>query len=372
MNQQTQDSNSLTTPDVIVKKKRGRPKKDPSLYPPKPAYVPKKRMLSQNYSESAPVPPGFEEENGSHPRPVDAINDNRTDSMIGQSVVGVIEAVFDAGYLLSVRVGDSDTCLRGVVFKSGHYVPVSAENDLAPGLPMIKRNEVPIPVGSQTQKLKPRGRKRSDQLAVYQSNGSPASSQAASIRARELAIVPAQPPRPDPLESRGLLVPVLLQPVKLSNGAMPPVEVRPVASQPAHLAASRRKLVIPSHVVQEASPRGSETYSGLVSRPFEELVSVANNLKGSPHSADSQNDSAKSFAKMLPNYSGLTQEEADDFSRPLYVEPLQAIHSGLGNRSAPMLQPFSERSTGKMTELLLAVQENLKERQHQELRNREN
>ncbi|KAK9673913.1 hypothetical protein RND81_12G198400 [Saponaria officinalis] len=363
MNQQNEVSNSLPTPDVTMKKKRGRPRKDPT----KLAYVPRKRLLTQNYSESAPVPPGFEESNGSQPRPVDAVDDTNVDSMVGKVVNGVIEAVFDAGYLLSVRVGDSDTFLRGVVFKSGHYVPVSPENDLAPGLPMIKRNDVPFPVGNETRKHKHKGRKRNDYLAVYQPNGSPASNQMASIRARELAIVPAQPPRPDPLESRGTLVPVLLQPVKLSNGAMPAVEVHPIASQPAHLAASKRKLVVPpSHIVPEASPNGS------ASRHFEELINIAKKLKGlkgGPHSAEFQNDTEKSFSKTLPNYSGLTQDEAQDFSKPLYVEPLQAIHSGLGNRSAPMSHPFPERSTGKMTELLLAVQENLKERQHQEMRN---
>ncbi|XP_074310938.1 protein METABOLIC NETWORK MODULATOR 1 [Silene latifolia] len=372
-NQQNQVSIPFPTPDVTVKKKRGRPRKDPSLNPPKLAYVPRKRGITQSYGESVPVPPGFEESHVPHPQHVDPVNDSNQDSMVGQVVTGVIEAVFDAGFLLSVRVGESNTCLRGVVFKSGHYVPVSAENDLAPGLQMIRRNEVPFPVENHTHKHKNRGRKRREPLDAFQSNGgSPASNQLARVQAGQLAIVPAQSPTSNLLEGRGTLVPVVLQPVTLSNGAKPAVEVHPVASQPAHLSASRSKINGLTQVVPEAIPKGLEAERGPPSQPFEELVSVANKLKQAPHSEEVQNDSAKSFSKMFTSNSGLTQE-VQDMSKPLCVEPLQAIRLSRADQSGPMSHPFSERSTGKMTELLLAVQENLKERQmsdtqHQEFR----
>lgn len=57
--------------------------------------------------------------------------------MVGQEVTGVVEATLDAGYLLSVRIGDSNTYLRGIVFKPGHYVPVTADNDVAPHVPNV-------------------------------------------------------------------------------------------------------------------------------------------------------------------------------------------------------------------------------------------
>ncbi|MED6203430.1 Protein METABOLIC NETWORK MODULATOR 1, partial [Stylosanthes scabra] len=89
--------------------------------------------------------------------------------MVGQAVSGVIEAVFDAGYLLSVRVGDSDTTLRGLVFKPGRYVPISSENDVAPGVPMIQRDEVPIPSG-KAQFQTPLPKERNEQHANINRN----------------------------------------------------------------------------------------------------------------------------------------------------------------------------------------------------------
>jgi hypothetical protein len=55
-------------------------------------------------------------------------------TFVGQSVHGVLDGSFDAGYLLMVRVGDTDTVLRGVVFDPGMSVPISKENDIAPNV----------------------------------------------------------------------------------------------------------------------------------------------------------------------------------------------------------------------------------------------
>ncbi|KAL8033570.1 hypothetical protein ABFX02_13G168000 [Erythranthe guttata] len=83
--------------------------------------------------------------------------------VVGQAVTGVIEATFDSGYLLNVKIGDSDTTLRGVVFKTGHYVPVTAANDVAPHVQMVKRNDfhfnVDNPAVRQTSALVPSKRK---------------------------------------------------------------------------------------------------------------------------------------------------------------------------------------------------------------------
>lgn len=359
MNQQQQASNSFSPADFPLKRKRGRPRKDKSQTPGKStSYMPPKKEQSQNRGENAPVPPGFEQEqaNGKQRHSVDTVDDNnnnsndnnKEDSMVGQVVTGVIEASFEAGYLLSVRVGESDTSLRGIVFKPGHYVPVSAENDVAPSLQMIRRNEVPFPSVKHGQKR--RGRQRSD----HHSNGSPSCNQLTRVRSRQMPIVAVQTPH-HLVGARGTVVPVVLQPVNLSNGAAPVVEAPRVASQPAHLAAFKGKHTHVAQATEEAAvPKGSQqTDSGSGSQPFEELVSVAKRMQGSPESS----------SKRLQKDSGLTPEQVEDLSKPLLVKPLQAIRSGLPDQSASLSHAFPERRTGKMTELLLAVQENLRERQ---------
>ncbi|XP_057540408.1 protein METABOLIC NETWORK MODULATOR 1 [Amaranthus tricolor] len=354
MNPPNPISSSFAMPDVTVKRKRGRPRKDRSQIPVKSTFVPHHMDQNQHHGggESAPIPPGFEEVNGSQqPPPVDTINNSKEDSAVGQLVTGVIEATFDAGYLLSVRIGDSETSLRGVVFKPGHYVPVSAENDVAPSLQMIQRNEVPFPSGNQGRKR--RGKEKID----HNSN------QLAKARASQLSIVPVQPSHF--VGERGTVVPVILQPVSLSNGVIPSVVSPPTISQPAHLAACKS---IPPSLIQEATPKGSQTDGGSAPQVCDDLVSAAKKIP--PVSAETCNDSGQS-SKVLPNVLALTEEQVHDLSKPLLVKPLQAI------QNASMPHTFPDRRTGKMTELLMAVQENLMEWQtaeshHQDIKGQEN
>lgn len=70
------------------------------------------------------------------------------EEMVGQVVSGVIEGSFDAGYLLKVKIGDTDTYLRGVVFLPGRFSPITALNDVAPQAKMYRRTEMPIPVAN--------------------------------------------------------------------------------------------------------------------------------------------------------------------------------------------------------------------------------
>ncbi|KAF2304665.1 hypothetical protein GH714_037338 [Hevea brasiliensis] len=70
------------------------------------------------------------------------------DEMVGQVVSGVIEGSFDAGYLLKVKVGDTETHLRGVVFLPGSFTPITASNDVAPQAKMYNRTEIPISVAN--------------------------------------------------------------------------------------------------------------------------------------------------------------------------------------------------------------------------------
>lgn len=65
--------------------------------------------------------------------------------LVGQPVSGILDGVFDAGFLITVRVGNGPL-LRGMVFDSRLSVPVSAENDVAPHIKMSKRDEIPVPM----------------------------------------------------------------------------------------------------------------------------------------------------------------------------------------------------------------------------------
>ncbi|XP_039060275.1 uncharacterized protein LOC120204226 [Hibiscus syriacus] len=65
--------------------------------------------------------------------------------MLGQMVSGVVEGSFDAGYLLNVKVADTNVHLRGVVFLPGLVAPITGANDVAPHAKMYKRKDIPIP-----------------------------------------------------------------------------------------------------------------------------------------------------------------------------------------------------------------------------------
>lgn len=113
-----------------VKRKRGRPRKSESA-PTTPGtdtttLKPKKQRKRKGDADAGPPPSS-----------VDV-------TMIGQQVTGMLEGTFDAGYLLSVRVGTSDTILRGVVFGPGLSVPLTKVNDVAPGVKQVRREEKPI------------------------------------------------------------------------------------------------------------------------------------------------------------------------------------------------------------------------------------
>lgn len=134
MSQQSQATSLFSPADPPMKRKRGRPRKDDN----------------QIQGESSPVIPGSDcmKKN----KQIVGASNAAIDNMVGQMVSGVIEGSFDAGYLLNVKVGDTDTQLRGVVFLPGRFTPITAANDVAPNARMYKRKEIPIPVQSlQTQ-----------------------------------------------------------------------------------------------------------------------------------------------------------------------------------------------------------------------------
>ncbi|KAF3787704.1 hypothetical protein EJ110_NYTH07557 [Nymphaea thermarum] len=121
------DSGATTTPAsadfLLAKRKRGRPRKDENLLNSDNASVVgrvrrRRRKADSTYSDNA---------------------------MVGQIVSGVLDGSFDSGYLLTVRVGDTHTVLRGVVFEPARSVPITAANDVAPHVKIFERAEVDIP-----------------------------------------------------------------------------------------------------------------------------------------------------------------------------------------------------------------------------------
>ena len=62
-------------------------------------------------------------------------------AFVGQQVHGVLDGSFDAGYLLTVRVGNSQTVLRGAVFEPTLSAPICKANDIAPNSKFIEREE---------------------------------------------------------------------------------------------------------------------------------------------------------------------------------------------------------------------------------------
>ncbi|KAG0482778.1 hypothetical protein HPP92_010862 [Vanilla planifolia] len=114
---QLNDSGDMSA--APIKRKRGRPRKD------EVSESESKRSTQQRVV-----------------RPTPSYNH----SLVGQKVSGSLVGVFDAGYLLNVQVGSTGPKLRGLVFDPCLSIPVSAENDVAPHLPMLRRDGSSLPV----------------------------------------------------------------------------------------------------------------------------------------------------------------------------------------------------------------------------------
>ncbi|OVA10550.1 hypothetical protein BVC80_8987g23 [Macleaya cordata] len=128
MNQENQGSNSAAPENLPVKRKRGRPRKD-------------ERPVQGAKASSTPGPDTVKR-NRQRTNPAPTIGN----AMVGQVVSGVLDGKFEAGYLLTVRVGDTNTIMRGVVFEPGKSVPISGANDVAPHINMLRRNDITLPV----------------------------------------------------------------------------------------------------------------------------------------------------------------------------------------------------------------------------------
>ena len=117
MAQQNEPNHSLDPATVPAKRKRGRPRKEDV-----PGTEPSGRSQRRRRNPAPTVGEG----------------------LVGQPVSGILDGVFDAGFLITVLVGNNGPPLRGMVFDSGFSFPISATNDVAPHIKMSKREEIPI------------------------------------------------------------------------------------------------------------------------------------------------------------------------------------------------------------------------------------
>ncbi|XVE87799.1 hypothetical protein DITRI_Ditri19aG0017200 [Diplodiscus trichospermus] len=134
MSSQNQGGSLSSLADPPMKRKRGRPRKDENVQGDSTPVTPASDNLQKNKQSVGTSNPA-------------------SDDMIGQMVSGVIEGSFDAGYLLNVKVGDTNMHLRGVVFLPGRFTPITAANDVAPHAKMYQRKEIPIPLVNPQSEL---------------------------------------------------------------------------------------------------------------------------------------------------------------------------------------------------------------------------
>ncbi|XAR56684.1 hypothetical protein NMG60_11037258 [Bertholletia excelsa] len=322
--------------DNPVKRKRGRPRKDQSL----------------NHRGVAQVAPGFGGVNQNQSHQPSAVG-NANDTMVGQEVRGVVEAAFDAGYLLTVRIGNSSTSLRGVVFKPGHYVPISSENDVAPHAKMIRRNEIPIPMGKQIRN-RHRSKESKGMETGHKLNGStPANRTADPLASKGKHVLPVSTCTVSPVGSRGTVVPVVLEPANFSNGLPPGKEMQTDASQVPSSLTQTSLQVEPVGMQNENSPFDNRKEVKTMKQDGASTLNEVNKGVGGSSQSSEQHNEGMTASKSSAKDSSPPPEGVDNTEEPLFVEPLRAVWT------RPLPGHPEHNRIGRMSELLQAMQESM-------------
>eukprot|EP00250_Pteridium_aquilinum_P000346 c10387_g1_i1 orf=491-1180(-) len=125
---------------VPPKRKKGRPPKNRALVP-------------EGENSTVPPPQPKPDGRGRKPKPKNSnvVWPAVDSAFVGQQVHGVLDGSFDAGYLLTVRVGNTQTVLRGAVFEPSLSVPISHSNDIAPSIKFISREDMTAPIQCLTE-----------------------------------------------------------------------------------------------------------------------------------------------------------------------------------------------------------------------------
>ncbi|KAL8098623.1 protein METABOLIC NETWORK MODULATOR 1 [Apium graveolens] len=352
MSEAIQGNNSYVSAGLPIKRKRGRPRKDKSLY--RVGSVRPRTHEKLHRLEKAVEPTAASVFKADH---VDQVEDTSS-GLVGQAVSGVVESVFDAGYLLAVKIGNSNVTLRGVVFKPGHYAPITAANDVAPRVQAIKRNEILLP--NQNQSIV--------RHVNHLGNGSlphPLPNNSVSTKDRYTSNVAA--PLVPPVQAGGAVLPVL------ENEA---------SAQDAHIAALKGKYVQPITPPSTYDPNKSAPGSAQ-SQIMSHVIPTDESSKDSPFDHGSlelqQGNEDKSVNMPLPakaefqgglqsskaqDFCNVPEQETSDMNEPLFVEPLRTVHTTYHNQSPFVPNLVGHNGIGRMTELLQAVQENMKDNPH--------
>lgn len=395
MEQQNQNNTPDGSGDVPMKRKRGRPRKYPRPDSVESPYMPSpSKKQTPVRVEPAPLPPGVQAVNGNqHLQRVQERESN--DVMVGQAVYGVIEAVFDAGYLLSVRVGNSDTTLKGLVFKSGHFVPVCPENDVAPGIPMIHRTEVPFPSRpNQFQTPLPKEKNgqpvsasRIETLPLNGSQSAPLVPRGAvssnNLVAAPRMSVPSITGQINDQLARGNVVPALFQP-NFSNGmpvSTPPLQVAPISLASGVIVGKEipvdgnQTLAPPAQTTSQNSFPSSVQSEGVIPPNYQSSSDVLNKIedKSLPVAGmtlEKMDVMDTKTGNTIPGDNTVAKDpipmqvdKANDVGQPVLNQPLQAVQSHVEENSASAPKVSDCTETGKMTELLQVLQNNKTENQ---------
>lgn len=333
-----QADQSINLSGMPLKRKRGRPRKDPSL----------------KHTGGAHIPPGFELAQQHLPQ----ITPVRTETVVGQTVNGVIDASFDGGYLLSVRIGNSNTNLRGVIFKPGHYVPVTTENDIAPHVQMIQREGGFF--SSETQSSS-RGQKLAVQRAGTkrkynhtQSNALPVMIQSGSIDFGSHIV------ENDDKDVH------MVEPISM----LPPDKTIPVGQLFVAQQSQSNHQIVQGIDHEDNGSLNDGTNSESKSKP---VTSASNDTSGSSQMSDVNLENGMEGSKSSGDDSGIVVSNQETGNIDVPNDSGIVLNQEIGNgnmqfsteslQSVPVTASFMNFGTGRMTELLQAVQENVKDAQ---------
>lgn len=138
MNEQNHGASNASTPVILpAKRKRGRPRKDGNL--------PKNNI--EGSSKPVLINSAGNDSNSTRTTTFQQFESKPNDgNAIGKVISGVIDGRFDAGFLISVRIGNNGPILRGVIFEPGKFSPLNSSNDIAPQAKIFQRREVSVPI----------------------------------------------------------------------------------------------------------------------------------------------------------------------------------------------------------------------------------
>lgn len=304
-----------------AKRKRGRPRKDASLKQAEAARMPGSEGRTAYPSQRASRTRGPE-------------------CVMGEAVTGFVESTFGSGYLLNVRIGNSKTYMRGVVFKPGHCAPITAENDVAPHLPMIRRSNVCFTVEKQ-------GQSHMQTAAVVPSK-----------RKRALVTAPSKRKRaPVPVPPVTTVATVALQPATYPNELqvsdyedLDVHMVEPLSILPPGRDIPVGQVFVPA-LTYPSCEAGSEQYDdGSVGQDKNHKPETATDIdtQGTSRALEALIEGAEELLKSSPENSAL--DETGINYEPFLTE---SVH----------IEPMINYGAGRMTELLKAFEDNSSERQ---------